>query len=59
MTTLTRSAAVLGLLLLGAAIAAASIYVAQIDDAPGAALFGFILLVATWTAAFRTARRKH
>jgi hypothetical protein len=43
--------------LLGAALAAAGVYVGETDDAPGAALIGFVLLLASLILAWRIARR--
>lgn len=47
-----------GLVLLGATLATAGVYVGETDDAPGAALLGILLLVGALALAVRTARRK-
>ena len=48
----------LGLIALGVAIAAAGIYVGHTDDAPGAALIGFVLMIGAVVLGVRVARRK-
>lgn len=48
----------LGLGALGLAIAAGGIYVGETDDAPGAALLGFLLMTGLLALAVKTARRK-
>ena len=48
----------LGLITIGVGIAAAGIYVGEIDDAPGAALIGIILMIGTLALGVRTVRRK-
>jgi hypothetical protein len=53
-----RTVLVVTLVILGIAIAAASFYVAQIDDAPGAAGFGVLFMIAAITGAVKIARRK-
>ena len=58
MKSFAKTGAVVGLVLLGAALAGASIYIAEVDDAPGAAVFGFLLMAALWTGAVRMARNK-
>ena len=47
----------LGLVAMGAALAAAGIYIGETDDAPGAALIGILLMVVTVALGVRTARR--
>ncbi len=47
-----------GLIVIGAAIAAAGIYIGEIDDAPGAALLGILLMIGTMALSVRTVRRK-
>lgn len=49
---------VLGLVVIGLAIAAAGIYVGDTDDAPGAALLGILLMIGAVVLAVRMARRK-
>ena len=46
------------LVLIGAAFCAAGIYVGETDDAPGAALLGFLLMIAAVTWAVKISRRK-
>jgi len=43
---------------LGVALAAGGIYVGETDDAPGAALLGFLLMAGLMVLAVKTARRK-
>lgn len=42
---------------LGVALAAGGIYIGEIDDAPGAALLGILLMIALLALARRTVRR--
>ncbi len=56
-TTLTRVKASI-LIALGLAIAAMGVYVAEADDAPGAAVFGFVLLLAAVVLGIRAARSR-
>lgn len=44
---------------LGVALAAAGIYIGEIDDAPGGALLGILLMIGATVLGIRTARRKH
>jgi CubicO group peptidase (beta-lactamase class C family) len=46
------------LIALGLAIAAMGVYVAEVDDAPGAAAMGFVLMFAAVVLALRTARNR-
>ena len=48
----------LGLVAIGIAIAAAGIYIGEIDDAPGAALIGILLMIGAIVLGVRTVRRK-
>jgi len=48
----------LGLIALGAAFGAAGIYVGQTDDAPGAALLGFMFMISFVVIAIRDLVRK-
>lgn len=48
----------LGLVAIGAAIAAGGIYLGDTDDAPGASLMGPLLMVGAMVLAVRVARRK-
>ena len=48
----------LGLITIGAGIAVAGIYIGEIDDAPGAALLGILLMIGAVVLGVRTARRK-
>lgn len=47
-----------GLVAIGVGFAAAGIYVGETDDAPGAALLGFVLALGLVVLAVRTARRR-
>ena len=53
-----KTVTVVGMVVLGLAIAAAGIYIGEIDDAPGAALIGFLLMIALVTGAVKTARKQ-
>jgi hypothetical protein len=44
--------------LIGVAIAAAGIYVGELDDAPGAGVGGIVLMLAAVVLAVKIARRK-
>jgi len=48
----------LGLVTLGLTIGAAGIYLGEIDDAPGAALLGILLMIGAVALGVKTARRK-
>ncbi|MBN2241753.1 MAG: hypothetical protein JW793_03610 [Acidobacteria bacterium] len=48
----------LGIAAVGAAIAAAGIYIGDADDAPGAALIGILLMIVAVVLGVRTARRR-
>ena len=54
----TNMVKALGLVAIGIAIGAAGIYIGDTDDAPGAALFGILLMIGAVALAVRTARRK-
>ncbi len=43
---------------LGVALAAAGIYIGEVDDAPGAALIGLVVMVGLVVLAVRTAQRR-
>lgn len=47
-----------GVLTLGVAAAAGGIYVGETDDAPGAALIGFVLMIGAVMLALKIGRRK-
>ena len=47
-----------GLVAAGIAFAAAGIHVGEIDDAPGAALIGIVLLIGSLVLAVRMVRRR-
>jgi hypothetical protein len=47
-----------GLVATGVALAAAGIYVGEIDDAPGAALIGILLMIGAVVLGVKIARRK-
>ena len=48
-----------GLVAFGLAIVAAGVYTGETDDAPGAALIGFVLMTGAVVLGMRTARRKN
>lgn len=52
------NAKALALVALGLALAAAGVYIAEIDDAPGAALIGILLFIGALALAVRIVRRK-
>jgi hypothetical protein len=54
----TKLLVILALVALGLGLAAAGFYIAHIDDAPGAALIGAVLMVAALTGAVKTARSR-
>ena len=56
--SLTNVLIALGIIVIGVAIAAAGIYIGEIDDAPGAALLGILLMLGSLALGVRTARRK-
>jgi hypothetical protein len=47
----------IGLIVIGLAFAAAGIYVGETDDAPGAAMLGFVLMITLVVIGIRIARR--
>ena len=49
---------VVGLIAIGVAVAFAGIVVGELDDAPGAAVGGFVLMIIAVVFAIRIARRK-
>jgi tetrahydromethanopterin S-methyltransferase subunit C len=57
-TSATKLVLGLSLLAVGVAFAAAGFYVANSDDAPGAALLGILLMVGAWVLGVRTFRRR-
>lgn len=48
----------LSVIVIGIVICAAGIYIGEIDDAPGAALIGFILMIGTVVLGVKIARIK-
>lgn len=56
--SVTKFAMALGLVAVGVALAAAGIYVGETDDAPGAALIGFLLMIVMVAFGVKTARRE-
>jgi DNA-binding CsgD family transcriptional regulator len=56
--SVTNILVALTLIIIGVAIAAAGIYIGEIDDAPGAALLGILLMIGSVTLGVRTAWRK-
>lgn len=57
-SSVTNRMKALALVVLGLAVAAMGIYVANADDAPGAAVIGFLLLVAAVLVGVRSARNR-
>lgn len=57
-SSLTNVLIALGIIVIGVGIAAAGIYIGEIDDAPGAALLGILLMLGSLVLGVRTARRK-
>jgi hypothetical protein len=57
-SSLVNLAMALGIVAVGVVIAAAGIYIGDADDAPGAALAGFLLMIGAVVLGVRTARRK-
>jgi hypothetical protein len=57
MNTVTKWASVAGLVGLGLTLGIGGIYVAQTEDAPGAALFGFLLMLLALWGAVKIARK--
>ena len=57
-SAVTNPVKAFALIALGLAIAAMGIYVANADDAPGAAVIGFLLMLAAVLLAVRTARNR-
>ena len=53
-----RTVIVPALVVLGVALAAAGISIGEADDAPGAALIGFLLMAGAVALAIRIVRRK-
>jgi tetrahydromethanopterin S-methyltransferase subunit C len=58
-TPATNRLVALGLVAIGLAVGAAGIYVGEIDDAPGAALLGILLMITAIFMGARTALRKN
>ena len=57
-SSITNVLMVLALIAIGVGIAAAGIYIGEIDDAPGAALLGILLMIGAVALGVRTARRR-
>jgi len=57
-SSVTNVLIALGLIVIGVGIAAAGIYIGEIDDAPGAALIGILLLIGAVAFGVRIMRRK-
>jgi hypothetical protein len=57
-STVTNPVKAFALIALGVAIAAMGMYVASVDDAPGAAVMGFLLMLAAVVFGVRTARNR-
>lgn len=47
----------IGILAIGVALGAAGIYIGEIDDAPGAMLIGFLLMITAVVLGVRVVRR--
>jgi hypothetical protein len=56
-TSVTNLARALGFAALGVAIAAAAIYVGEMDDAPGASLAGILIMIGLMAVGVRSWRR--
>ena len=56
--SITNILIALGLVAIGVGIAAAGIYIGEMDDSPGAALIGILLMLGALVLSVRTARRK-
>ena len=57
-SSVTKVLIALGLIAIGAGMAAAGIYIGETDDAPGAALLGTLLMIGAMALGVRTVRRK-
>jgi len=57
-SSVTNVLMALVLIAIGVSIAAAGIYIGEIDDAPGAALLAILLMIGAVALGVRTARRK-
>lgn len=57
-SSLMNSLAALGVAAVGVALCGAGLYVGETDDAPGAALIGFLLLIGAVALAVKIVRRK-
>jgi hypothetical protein len=57
-SSVTNVLIALGLIVIGAAIAAAGIYIGETDDAPGAALLGILLMIGAVTLGVKTLWRR-
>lgn len=57
-SSVARYVAASALVALGAVVGAIGILVGELDDAPGGALIGIVLMIAAVTIGVRTARRK-
>ena len=57
-SSITNVLIALGIISIGVGIAAAGIYMGEIDDAPGAALIGILLMISAVALGVRTALRK-
>jgi hypothetical protein len=57
-STVTNVLIALALIVIGAGIAAAGIYIGETDDAPGAALLGILVMIGAVAFGMRTARHR-
>lgn len=57
-SSLTNVLMALGLIAIGIGLATAGIYIREIDDAPGAALIGILLMIGAVSLGVRIALRK-
>jgi hypothetical protein len=57
-SSVTNVAMALGFVAIGVAIGVAGIYIGDMDDAPGAALVGILLMIGAMALGVRTARHK-
>lgn len=54
----TKLVMAVGLITVGVALAAAGVFIGEIDDAPGAALIGILLMIGMVALGVKTARRR-
>jgi uncharacterized membrane protein YdcZ (DUF606 family) len=57
-STASKSLLIVGLVVLGVALAAAGIFIGEADDAPGASLAGILFMLGAFVLAVRKARSR-